>query len=99
MANGLFVGMPLVKISKERIDAVDDEKKTASYHVLEGELLQYYKNFKAHFTVVPKGEGSLVKWSCEFEKASDEVSDPNLIKDFAVKNFKEVDEFILKAQH
>ncbi|XP_065860984.1 MLP-like protein 423 [Euphorbia lathyris] len=88
-------GSPLVKTSKEKIDAADDEKKTVSYSVIEGDLLKYYKTFKGHISVVPKGEGCLVSWMCEYEKASDEVEVPHIIKDFVVKNFKEVDELIL----
>lgn len=38
-----------------------------------------------------------MKWLCEFEKASDEVPNPDLIRDFAAKNFKEIDEYLLKA--
>ncbi|XP_054825336.1 MLP-like protein 423 [Prosopis cineraria] len=90
-------GSPIVKVSKEKIDAADDAKKTVTYSVIDGDLLRYFKNFKGHISVIPKGEGSLVKWSSEFEKASAEVPDPHVIKDFAVKNFQEVDDYIQKA--
>ncbi|XP_057949161.1 MLP-like protein 423 [Malania oleifera] len=90
-------GLPLITESKEKIDAVDEGSKTVAYSVIDGELLKYYKNFKAKLCVVQKGEGSLVKWGCEFEKASEEVSDPDLIKDFAVMNFKGLDAYALKA--
>ena len=86
------LGLPLVTFSKEKIDAVDEAKKTVSYHVLEGDVLNYYKNFRATLVVTPKENGSLVQWICEFEKASDEIPDPNIIKDFAVKNIQEVDQ-------
>ncbi|XP_019164756.1 PREDICTED: MLP-like protein 423 [Ipomoea nil] len=87
-------GAPLVTFSKEKIDTVDDEKKTVSYHVIEGDILKYYKDFKAYLSVTPKGDGSLVKWGCEFEKASAEVPDPHLIKDAAVKTFKDLEAFL-----
>ncbi|KAJ4831466.1 hypothetical protein Tsubulata_047902 [Turnera subulata] len=92
-------GSPLVKVSKEKIESVDEAKKEVSYSVIEGDLLKFYKSFKGTIVVVPKGDGggSLVKWSCEYEKASDEVEVPHIIKDFAVKNFVEVDEYIRKA--
>lgn len=80
--------------SKEKIDAVDEEKKTESYSVIEGDLLKFYKSFKAALTVSPKGEGSLVKWGCEFEKASDDIPDPNIIRDFAVENFTKLDAYL-----
>lgn len=91
-------GSSLVKESKERIEAVDEEKKTVSYSVIEGDLLKYYKSFKGHIAVSPKedGSGSSVKWRCEFEKASEEVPDPHVIKDFVVKNFLELDDHVLQ---
>ncbi|GLT50310.1 hypothetical protein SLA2020_238020 [Shorea laevis] len=90
-------GSPIVKISKEKIDAVNDAERWVAYSVIDGDLLKFYKVFKGKIHVIPKGEGGIVKWSCEFERASEEIPDPNVIKEFAVKNFKELDEFVLKA--
>ena len=33
---------------------MDEEKKTVSYSVIEGDLLKYYKSFKGHIAVSPK---------------------------------------------
>ncbi|OVA16279.1 Bet v I domain [Macleaya cordata] len=88
-------GMPLITFSKEKIEAVDETTKSVSYSIIDGELVNFYKNFKANLNVGTKGEGSLVKWSCEFEKASEEIPDPNIIKDFAVKSFQDLDAYIL----
>ncbi|PWA67768.1 Bet v I domain-containing protein [Artemisia annua] len=90
-------GSPIVKSSKEKIEELDDAKKKVAYSVIGGDMMQYYKNFKATLEVIPQGEGSLVKWLCEFEKASEQVPDPEMIRDFAAKNFKEIDEYLLKA--
>ncbi|ESR51694.1 hypothetical protein WN944_020373 [Citrus x changshan-huyou] len=90
-------GSPIVKVSTEKIENVDEANKVVTYKVIDGDLLKYYKAFKGIVSVNPKGEGSLVKWACEFEKASDDVPDPSVIKDFALKNFQEVDDYILKA--
>lgn len=92
----LYKGSPLVKISAERIEAVDLENKSMTYSIIGGEMLEYYKTFKGTITVTPKDGGSLLKWSGEFEKTGHEVADPHVIKDFAVKNFKEIDEYLLK---
>ncbi|KAL6192487.1 hypothetical protein ACLB2K_033575 [Fragaria x ananassa] len=92
------VGSPIVKVSKETIDMVDETNKAVAYQVIDGDLLKYYKSFKCILTVIPKGaegEGSLVKWSCEYEKAHEQVPEPSIIKDFAVKNFKELDDYVL----
>ncbi|CAN6676070.1 unnamed protein product [Malus baccata var. baccata] len=85
----------LVKVSKETIDAVDEVGKAVAYKVIDGDLLKYYKSFKCVLTVTPKGDGSLVKWSSVFEKAHEQVPEPSIIKDFAVKNFQELDAYVL----
>lgn len=90
-------GSPIVKSSIEKIEAADDAKKTVSYAIIDGDLLQYYKKFRGQISVTPNGDGSEVKWSAEYEKAHHEVPDPTIIKDFAVKNFLEVDDHIQKA--
>ncbi|CAF2161492.1 unnamed protein product [Brassica napus] len=89
-------GSPLVKVSAERIETVDLENKSMTYSIIGGEMLEYYKTFKGTITVTPKGGGSILKWSAEFEKTGHEIEDPHVIKDFAVKNFKEIDEYLLK---
>lgn len=91
------VGSPIVKVSKETIDMVDEANKAVAYRVIDGDLLKYYQSFKCILTVAPKGEGegSSVKWSCEFEKAHEQVPEPSIIKDFAVKNFQELDAYVL----
>ncbi|XP_057948961.1 MLP-like protein 423 isoform X2 [Malania oleifera] len=93
-------GLPLTTVLKEKIDSIDEDNKTLCYSIIEVEESSYYKNFKAQVKVVEKGEGSLVKWECEFEKASEVAADhhPALYyKDFAVKNFKQLDDYLLKA--
>ncbi|MED6183894.1 hypothetical protein PIB30_042125 [Stylosanthes scabra] len=90
-------GLPLVKSSKERIEAADDEKKTVSYEVIEGDLLEYYKKFKGQIAVTTTADsGCEVKWTAEYEKTSHEIPDPSAVKDFVVKNFLEVDQYIIK---
>ncbi|KAA3482943.1 MLP-like protein 423 [Gossypium australe] len=77
-------GSPIVKVSKERIESVDEAENKYVYSIIDGDLLKYYKTFIGKVIVVPKGESSLVKWSYEFEKASEEIPDPSVIKEFAV---------------
>ncbi|XP_004509856.1 MLP-like protein 423 [Cicer arietinum] len=90
-------GSPFVKINKEKIDDIDDSKRTLTYSVIDGDLLKYFKQLKSHLSVTPKGDGSLVKWSSEYEKDSQEVPEPEIIKEFAVNTFLKVDEYILNA--
>ncbi|KAG9448762.1 hypothetical protein H6P81_008727 [Aristolochia fimbriata] len=89
--------VPMVKFAKEKIEVADEEKKTVAYSVIEGDLVNFYKNFKATLQVIPKGDGASVKWKAEFDKASEEVPEPTLLKEAAVKTFKDLDEYLLKA--
>ncbi|KAK9707099.1 hypothetical protein RND81_07G172800 [Saponaria officinalis] len=88
-----------ITMSKEKIDVIDDATKTLAYTVLEGDAMEYYKEFKAKVVVEEKGDGSLVKWSCEFEKAKEEESPltPDHLKEFAVATLKKLDDYLLKA--
>ncbi|XP_043706423.1 MLP-like protein 423 [Telopea speciosissima] len=87
--------IPGVKFSKERIDAVDEEGKEVAFSLIDGDVSKFYKHIKNKLQVISKGQGSLVKWSCEFEKASGDVPDPHLIKDFALNVFKALDDYLL----
>lgn len=84
----------MVTFAKEKVEAVDMENKLVSYSVIEGEILNLYKNFKATLHVTSKGEGSLVKWTLQYDKASDEVPEPDLIKEAAVKTFNGLDAYL-----
>ncbi|KAI3912264.1 hypothetical protein MKW92_031645 [Papaver armeniacum] len=56
-----------------------------------------FQIFTATLQISPKGDGSSIKFSVEFEKASDEVPDPDLILELAMKTFSEFDAYLLKA--
>ncbi|XP_062110243.1 MLP-like protein 423 [Humulus lupulus] len=88
-------GSPIA-MSKEKIESLDEENKILSFSVIEGDILKYFKSFKITGQVVPKDEGCLVKWSCEYEKAADNIPDPIAVKDFSVKGFKELDDYTAK---
>lgn len=80
---------------KERLEIADEANKTVGYTVIDGELLNFYKVFKATFQVVPKGEGCLVKGSFEYEKAADEVPEPDNVRVLAEQTFKDLDAYLL----
>ncbi|KAI3889332.1 hypothetical protein MKX03_004747 [Papaver bracteatum] len=66
--------------TKERLTAFDKEKKSITFEMLEGEVMNYYKALSAKLDVMPKQcaavNGSLVKWSLEFEKVNDDIPNP-----------------------
>ncbi|KAJ3674008.1 hypothetical protein LUZ60_006000 [Juncus effusus] len=75
---------------------LDEKNKMISYRVIDGEMMKLYKNFIKTIQIYPRGEGSLVKFILEYEKASDEAWDPELIKEAAMEIFNKLDVFLLK---
>ncbi|KAL1550897.1 MLP-like protein 423 [Salvia divinorum] len=91
-------GISAVSSIKEKIEAVDDEKKFVSYSVIDGDILKYYKGFKGSLSVVSGSNGdnkSSLKWTCEFDKAAEDTPNPDFIKDFALKTFQDLDAYLL----
>ncbi|RVX12673.1 Kirola [Vitis vinifera] len=64
------------KSIKETVESKDEENRSITFKVLDGELLNDYKSYKFTTQAIPKGEGCLVKWTAEYEKASEDGSDP-----------------------
>ena len=91
-----ITGIPVITKVKERVEQMDQEKRSVSYKLIEGELLSLFKTFSCSFQVVPSGDACTVKWSVEYEKANDEVLEPNLIAEMAMKTFGDFDEYLLK---
>lgn len=82
---------------KEKVEAIDEEKKSITFNVVEGDLLKQYKHLKSTVQVTSKHEGSLVKWTLEYEKVSEDVPEPGPYIDIAIGMTKDIDAHLLKA--
>lgn len=83
---------------KETVEEVDDQNKTIKFNCLEGEVLKEFKSFKAIVQVTPKaGEGSLVKWTIEFEKVNEDIPSPDAYLELAQKMTKDIDDHLVEA--
>lgn len=79
---------------------MDDENKSITFKVVEGEILNHFNIFKSHLQVKAKDdddEGSLVKWALEYEKVNEAVPDPRAYLDFAVNVTKDIETHHLQA--
>ncbi|KAF2305532.1 hypothetical protein GH714_006268 [Hevea brasiliensis] len=76
---------------------VDEEKKSVTSVTVEGEILKNYKSVNVTIQVIPKGEGSLVKWIWEYEKVSLDIPDPKKFQDLAINVTKDVDAYATSA--
>ncbi|MED6107761.1 hypothetical protein PIB30_017253 [Stylosanthes scabra] len=84
---------------KEKIEAIDEEKKSLSYKLFDGDVGLNYKVFKVNVQVTEtnNNEGALVKWSVEYEKINEDVKTPYAYLEYYEKGTKEIDDHLLKA--
>ncbi|KAL2545899.1 MLP-like protein [Forsythia ovata] len=64
------------KVAKEVIEAIDEEKRSVTFKIVEGNLMELYKAIKANFHVETTGDVDLVTWTLEYEKLNDDIEDP-----------------------
>ncbi|CAL5354847.1 unnamed protein product [Camellia sinensis] len=79
------------KTAKEIIEAIDEEKKSVTFKVVEGDLMQLYKTFIITVHVDTKGENNLVTWNFEYEKLNEAVEEPTTLMDFAIAVTKDIE--------
>ncbi|XP_034700076.1 MLP-like protein 43 [Vitis riparia] len=82
---------------KETVESIDEENRSMTFKVLDGEVLKEYKSYKFTAQAIPKGEGCLVIWTIEYEKASEGGPDPHNYLEFAVNITKDIESHLLNA--
>ncbi|CAI9091554.1 OLC1v1026614C1 [Oldenlandia corymbosa var. corymbosa] len=80
-------------VMKNKVEAIDDAKRSSRYRAMDGELLAMYKTFAITYQVDTDGEGgkSLVTWTIEYEKINESIPDPNAMMELcinATRNFE-----------
>ncbi|THG15315.1 hypothetical protein TEA_008783 [Camellia sinensis var. sinensis] len=81
---------------KEVVEAIDEENKSVTFKVIDGDLTELYKAFKGTVHVDTKGENNLVTWTLEYEKKSENAEDPNTLMDFVINVTKDIETHHLK---
>ncbi|OMO99740.1 hypothetical protein COLO4_13116 [Corchorus olitorius] len=86
------------KVEKEVIEAVDEEKNSITFRVIEGDLMKEYKKFVIHVQATPKsnGSGCIAHWIVEYEKLHGGVAHPETFMQFLVDVSKDVDTHLCK---
>ncbi|KAL5553457.1 hypothetical protein UlMin_040858 [Ulmus minor] len=86
------------EVAKEVIEAIDDEKNSMTFKLIEGDLLEKYKSFKVSYEATPKndGEGCVVHWTLEYEKLHDEIVDLHTLVQFVVDLSKDIEAHLLQ---
>ena len=88
------------RVSKDRIEAMDFEKKVIQWRVLEGPLKTQYKSLLKTMKVSPNhgGPGSTVKWNVKYERIDENVAHPERLLQFLVEVTKQVDGYLLSEE-
>ncbi|XP_012460638.1 kirola [Gossypium raimondii] len=92
-----FVAAGKLETCKEMMEKVNDKDRTIVYKLVEGEIMKAFKSWNSILNVMPMGEGSLVKWTMEFEKQNDDVPDPVKYGEFLTTWAKNVDTYLLNV--
>ncbi|XP_061357320.1 MLP-like protein 43 [Gastrolobium bilobum] len=83
---------------KEKIEHLDEENKSMTFNLFEGDIAQQYKIFKLNVQVIDKsGGGSTAKWTIEYEKINENVEPPYGYLDYLTKVTKDSDDHLLGA--
>ncbi|KAL4361740.1 hypothetical protein GQ457_04G009220 [Hibiscus cannabinus] len=86
-----------IESAKEVFEKVDDTNRTIVYKLVGGEIMDAYKTLRSTLNVMPMGEGSLVKWTMDFEKQNESIPDPVKYAEFLTVWSKNVDAYLLNA--
>ncbi|KAI7729838.1 hypothetical protein M8C21_013487 [Ambrosia artemisiifolia] len=84
-------------VAKTLIKDINEEKKSVTFEILEGDLLELYKTFVIHVHVDKHGINHLVTWTVEYEKLNSDVPDPDTLMDFYRKVTKDIETHHLKS--
>ena len=83
---------------KETIETVDEDDRSMTYRILEGDLLKDYKSLLITFQATSKGEKNFLNWTYEYEKQNLDVPAPDHMFDFASEVSNIIDAYFLKNQ-
>jgi hypothetical protein len=85
------------RVSKQIVEAIDDEKNSLTFRVIEGDLLEHFNSFVITMQANPKdgGEGGIIHWTFVYEKKHGEIIDPHTLLEFAVDLSKDIEAHLL----
>ncbi|KAL7132271.1 hypothetical protein ABFS83_12G061400 [Erythranthe nasuta] len=78
-------------VAKDIIEAIDEEKRLVTFDMVEGDLMELYKTFKATVHVDTVGEDNLVTWTFDYEKLNEDVTEPHTLMDLCLKMTKDIE--------
>lgn len=83
--------------AKELVETIDEEKKLIVLRVLEGDLLELYKDFVITSHVEKKGEDiDLVTWTLEYEMLNEDVEHPISLLSYFIDITKDMEAHLVQ---
>ncbi|KAK6126883.1 hypothetical protein DH2020_014461 [Rehmannia glutinosa] len=79
------------KSAKQVIQAIDEEKKLIEFKMLEGDLMELYKDFLITLHVETKGNIDLVTWTLEYEMLNEDVEHPISLLSYFIEVTKDIE--------
>ncbi|WMV22969.1 hypothetical protein MTR67_016354 [Solanum verrucosum] len=79
------------KVSKNIIEAIDEEKKLVKFKVTGGDILEEYKACSFTVHVETKDENNLVTWIAEYEKKNENMPDPHTYMELLLNMSKDIE--------
>ncbi|KAK4261733.1 hypothetical protein QN277_004690 [Acacia crassicarpa] len=86
-------GVP--QVAKQVVDSINLIDLSITFRVTEGDLLDVYNSFKRTVKVTPNiPSGSVVHWTFEYEKLSNDTPDPTSLMEAVIQLSKDVDAYV-----
>lgn len=85
-------------MANEIIETIDDVNMSITYKVIARDLFKEYKNFKFIVQAIPKGKGSLVHWTLEYEKIHKNIPDLNTLIEFFIHCTNDISAHLVECQ-
>ncbi|KAL7609455.1 hypothetical protein Lser_V15G11682 [Lactuca serriola] len=78
------------RVAKSQIIDIDEDKKSITFNIFEGDLMELYKTIVVTVGVERDGSDNVVTWTAEYEKLSPHVPDPDTLMDFYRKATEDI---------
>ncbi|WMV22910.1 hypothetical protein MTR67_016295 [Solanum verrucosum] len=80
------------KFIKQVIEAIDPDRKSITWKVIEGDVLELYNSF----TVILSCEHEWTTWTIEYEKKTEDISEPLIQLGLLLDLTKDIERHLLK---
>ncbi|XP_022941683.1 MLP-like protein 31 [Cucurbita moschata] len=86
------------RVSEHLIEAVNDDENLIVFRVIDGDLLENHKEFKFTMQATPKGKGSMVHWTLEYEKHHENIQEAYSLLEFVVGMSRDIDAHLMEGK-